>query len=60
MDRRTFIGRLAFGLIAAAFASLAQQAGKVYRIGMLETTPAAMNAPTPAGAPRRSTHATGY
>ena len=44
MDRRTFIGRVAFGLLAAPFASLAQQVGKLYRVGMLETTPPAMNA----------------
>jgi putative tryptophan/tyrosine transport system substrate-binding protein len=44
MDRRTFIGGVAFGLLVAPLASLAQQVGKVYRVGMLETTPMAMNA----------------
>ena len=44
MDRRTFIGSVAFGLLVVPLASLAQQAGKVYRVGMLETTPMAMNA----------------
>ncbi len=44
MDRRTFIGSVAFGLLVVPLASLAQQVGKVYRVGMLETTPMAMNA----------------
>ena len=39
MDRRTFIGGVAFGLLVVPLASLAQQVGKVYRMGMLETTP---------------------
>src|SRR3990170_2296666 len=44
MDRRTFIGRVAGGLLAAPLAAHAQQVGKVYRIGILETIPAARNA----------------
>lgn len=44
MDRRTFIGRVAGGLLAAPLAARAQQVGKVYRIGILETIPAARNA----------------
>ena len=44
MDRRTFIGRVAGGLLAAPLAASAQQAGKVYRIGILETIPASQNA----------------
>ena len=44
MDRRTFIGRVAGGLLAAPLAACAQQAGKVYRIGILESIPAARNA----------------
>ncbi len=44
MDRRTFIGRVAGGFLAAPLAAHAQQAGKVYRIGILETIPAAQNA----------------
>jgi putative ABC transport system substrate-binding protein len=44
MDRRTFIGGVAGGLLAASLAARAQQAGKVYRIGILETIPAAQNA----------------
>ena len=35
MDRRTFIGTLASGLLAAPLAAEAQPAGKVYRIGFL-------------------------
>ena len=44
IDRRTFIGRVAGGLLAAPLAARAQQVGKVYRIGILETIPAARNA----------------
>jgi len=36
MDRRAFLGGLAGGLLAAPFAAEAQQAGKVYRIGLLD------------------------
>jgi hypothetical protein len=35
MDRRTFIGGLAFGTLAMPRAVLAQSARKVYRIGIL-------------------------
>jgi putative ABC transport system substrate-binding protein len=35
MDRRTFIGTLTGGLLAAPLAAEAQQSGKVYRIGFL-------------------------
>jgi putative ABC transport system substrate-binding protein len=44
MDRRTFIGRVAGGLLAAPLAARSQQVGKVYRIGILETIPASRNA----------------
>ena len=44
MDRRTFIGTLAASVLAVPLAAAAQQAGKVYRIGILETIPAAQNA----------------
>ena len=44
MERRTFIGALAGGLLATAFAARAQQAAKIYRIGILESIPAAQNA----------------
>ena len=44
MDRRAFIGTVAGALLAAPLAAAAQQAGKVYRIGILETIPAAQNA----------------
>jgi putative ABC transport system substrate-binding protein len=43
MDRREFLGALAGGLVAAQAAE-AQQPGKVYHIGMLERTSAAINA----------------
>ena len=35
MDRRAFIGTLAGGLLAAPLAAQAQQAGKVWRVGLL-------------------------
>ena len=35
MDRRTFLGALASGLLAAPLAAEAQQAEKVYRVGLL-------------------------
>src|SRR6202051_3008337 len=44
MDRRTFIGGIAGGLLAAPLAAPAQQVGKVFRIGILETIPASQNA----------------
>jgi putative ABC transport system substrate-binding protein len=44
MDRRTFIGRVVAGLLGAPLAARAQQGGKVYRIGILETIPAVRNA----------------
>ena len=44
MDRRTFIGGVAGGLLAAPLGAHAQQVGKVYRIGILEPIPAAQNA----------------
>jgi putative ABC transport system substrate-binding protein len=43
MKRRTFIA-LAAGAAALPFAVRAQQAGKVWRVGMLDTTPATLNA----------------
>ena len=47
MARRAFIGTLAGGLLAAPLAAEAQPAGKMYRIGMLETTSVALNAANP-------------
>jgi putative tryptophan/tyrosine transport system substrate-binding protein len=38
MDRRAFIGTVAGGLLAPALAAEAQQAGKVYRIGILSSS----------------------
>jgi len=43
MDRRAFVGALAAGLLAVPLAAEAQPAGKVYRIGVLEGTPVALN-----------------
>jgi putative ABC transport system substrate-binding protein len=59
MDRRKFIGSVAFGLLVAPLASLAQQVRKVYRVGMLETTPMAMNAAN-LGAFRQQLRELGY
>ena len=39
MDRRTFLGTLAGGLVAAPLAAEAQQAGKVWRLGWLAFGP---------------------
>jgi putative ABC transport system substrate-binding protein len=44
MDRRVFIGGVAVGLLAGPLAARAQQAAKVYRIGILESIPASQNA----------------
>jgi ABC-type uncharacterized transport system substrate-binding protein len=44
MERRTFLGALTGGLLTAPLAAEAQQAGKVYRIGVLETTSPTLNA----------------
>jgi putative tryptophan/tyrosine transport system substrate-binding protein len=44
MDRRTFIGGVAGGFLGAPLAARAQQVGKVYRMGILETIPSARNA----------------
>ena len=38
MDRRAFIGTLAGGLLAAPLAAEAQQAGKIWRVGVLITS----------------------
>jgi putative ABC transport system substrate-binding protein len=43
MDRRTFISSITLGLLAAPLAAEAQEAGKVYRIGVLDPTPVALN-----------------
>ena len=44
MDRRTFLGRVPAVLLVAPLAALGQQAGKVYRLGILEAVPAEQNA----------------
>jgi putative ABC transport system substrate-binding protein len=44
MKRRAFMGTLAGGLLAAPLIGEAQPAGKVWRIGVLETTSVALNA----------------
>jgi len=41
MERRTFLGTVAGGLLAAPLAAGAQQAGKVYRVGFISTLPVA-------------------
>lgn len=43
MDRRAFIGGVTGGLLVAPLAARAQQVAKIYRIGILETIPAARN-----------------
>lgn len=43
-DRRAFIGAVAGALLAVPLGARAQQAGKVYRIGIVEAIPAAENA----------------
>ena len=44
MDRRTFIGTLTAGLLAAPLAARAQPAGEIYRIGFLGNSTAALEA----------------
>ena len=44
MDRRTFIVSVAGSLLIAPVVARAQQAGRVYRIGIVEAIPAAQNA----------------
>ena len=44
MDRRTFVRSVAGGLLVTPLTARAQQAGKVYRIGILEAIPASQNA----------------
>jgi hypothetical protein len=39
MDRRAFISGMTLGLLAAPLAAEAQQASKVYRIGILSNVP---------------------
>ena len=43
MDRRAFLSTVAGSLLAAPLAAEGQQAGKVYRIGILEAIPASQN-----------------
>jgi ABC-type uncharacterized transport system substrate-binding protein len=43
MDRRTFVGRVASGLLAVPLASLAQPRDRVWRIGMVETVSTELN-----------------
>ena len=59
MDRRTFLGRVAGGVLAAPFSARAQPAGKVYHIGILEAIPAAQNAAN-LDALRKGLHDLGY
>ena len=59
MDRRAFIGTLTGGLLAAPLAAEAQQTGTVYRVGILETRSAVLNA-TNLDAFRRALRGLGY
>ncbi|MEO8133736.1 MAG: ABC transporter substrate-binding protein [Betaproteobacteria bacterium] len=43
IDRRTFLGSIASGLLAAPLVARALQAGRVHRIGILEAIPATQN-----------------
>jgi putative ABC transport system substrate-binding protein len=44
MPRRTFTAMMAGGLLAVPLAARAQQVGKIYRIGILESIPVSQNA----------------
>ena len=44
MDRRTFVAAVTGGVLAAPLGILAQSQGKVWRVGMLETTSTTLNA----------------
>jgi putative ABC transport system substrate-binding protein len=44
MDRRTFLGSVSCGVLAVPLGASAQQQGKVWRIGMLETVSRELNA----------------
>src|SRR5438046_3536222 len=44
MDRRTFIGSVASGILALPLGVFAQQQGKVWRVGILDTVSTDMNA----------------
>jgi putative ABC transport system substrate-binding protein len=44
VDRRTFLGSLAGGVLTAAFGAEAQQGRRLYRIGMIERTSMVINA----------------
>src|SRR5438874_2243406 len=44
MDRRTFIGSVASGILALPLGVFAQQQGKVWRLGILDTVSTEMNA----------------
>src|SRR5205807_3707199 len=45
MKRRTFIGRVASGLLAPPFGAFAQQQSKVWRVGFLSPTSASFSSP---------------
>ncbi len=45
MDRRAFLGTLAGGLLAAPHGAGAQQVTKVYRVGLLTTSPLLVRPP---------------
>ena len=59
MQRREFITFLSGAAVAWPLGALAQQTGKVWRVGMLDTTPATFNAPN-VDAFRRELRQLGY
>jgi len=59
MDRRTFVGALAAGILSTALPAHGQRGARVYRIGVLEAIPEAQNA-TNLDALRRGLRELGY
>ncbi len=66
MDRRTFIGTVAGGLLAAPLVGEAQPTGKIYRVGLVFTTSPvsrdgrARSCPPPLQSVRAELRALGY
>ena len=53
MERRAFVGVVALGLLVAPLGAGAQQAGKVYRVGFLQTVPNTLTGDYNGGIPTR-------